>query len=187
MKHLLCLSFLLLLSVSLSAKEHSEQQPSGIMLAAIWLTSTEGDKIETYQKDGKWFGKLVASNSKDAPLGTTVLRNLGWIVGQWCGQVYSIKRDQEADCTSEPSPDILVIDITAPHEDARFRKSEQFIIKAHFFIKGHSGEFAPAFSNKLHPCSVLKKKCNAEYDLLSLPQGAGLETLYTALLILTIE
>ncbi|HBY84793.1 MAG TPA: hypothetical protein DEO86_02875, partial [Colwellia sp.] len=52
--------------------------------------------------------------------------------------------------------------IPAPLEDARFRKSERFIIKAHFFIKGHS----------------LKKKCNAEYDLLSLPPKAGLETLY---------
>ena len=59
--------------------------------------------------------------------------------------------------------------IPAPFEDARFRKSERFIIKAHFFIKGHS----------------LKKKCNAEYDLLSLSQGAGLETLYAALLIST--
>ncbi|PKH89275.1 hypothetical protein CXF79_00330 [Colwellia sp. Bg11-28] len=56
-------------------------------------------------------------------------------------------------------------------EDARFRESERFIIKAHFFIKGHS----------------LKKKCNTEYDLLSLPQGAVLETLYAALLISTIE
>ncbi|PKH88206.1 hypothetical protein CXF79_15630 [Colwellia sp. Bg11-28] len=61
--------------------------------------------------------------------------------------------------------------IPAPLEDARFRKSERFIIKAHFFIKGQS----------------LKKKCNAEYYLLSLPQGAGLETLNAALLISTIE
>jgi len=58
-----------------------------------------------------------------------------------------------------------------PLEDACFRKSERFIIKAHFFIKGYS----------------LKKKCNTEYDLLSLPQGAGLETLYAALLISTRE
>jgi len=61
--------------------------------------------------------------------------------------------------------------IPDPLEDARFRMSERFIIKAHFFIKGYS----------------LKKKCNAEYDLLSLPQRAGLETLYTALLILRRE
>ncbi|PKH85601.1 hypothetical protein CXF79_20345 [Colwellia sp. Bg11-28] len=59
----------------------------------------------------------------------------------------------------------------APPEDARFRKSERFIIKAHFFIKGYS----------------LKKKCNAEYDLPSLPQGAGLETFYATLLISTRE
>ncbi|PKH85130.1 hypothetical protein CXF79_17725 [Colwellia sp. Bg11-28] len=61
--------------------------------------------------------------------------------------------------------------IPAPLDDARFRKSDRFIIKAHFFINGHS----------------LKKKCNEEYDLLSLPQEAGLETLYAALLISTIE
>ena len=58
--------------------------------------------------------------------------------------------------------------IPIPLEDARFRKSERLIIKAHFFIKGYS----------------LKKKCNAEYDLLRLPRRAGLETLYAALLIL---
>ncbi|PCI61881.1 MAG: hypothetical protein COB35_05290 [Gammaproteobacteria bacterium] len=50
-------------------------------------------------------------------------------------------------------------------EDVRFKKSERLIIKAHFFING---------------CS-LKKKCNDEYDLLSLLQRAGLETLYAAL------
>lgn len=87
MKHLLVFTFLLLLSVSLSAKEQNEQQSSGTMLAAIWLTSTEGDKTETYQKGGKWFGKLVASNSKYAPLGTTVLRNFVLIDGQWSGYI----------------------------------------------------------------------------------------------------
>jgi hypothetical protein len=45
------------------------------------------------------------------------------------------------------------LSIPAPLEDAHFRKSERFIIKAHFFIKGYS----------------LKKKGNAEYDLPSLP------------------
>jgi hypothetical protein len=45
------------------------------------------------------------------------------------------------------------------------------MIKAHFFIKGHS----------------LKKKCNADYDLLSHPSRAGLETLYATLLISTRE
>ena len=48
-----------------------------------------------------------------------------------------------------------VIAIPTPLEEARFRKSERFITKAPFFIKGYS----------------LKKKGNAGYDLLSLPQG----------------
>ncbi|HCH70170.1 MAG TPA: hypothetical protein DE042_06760 [Colwellia sp.] len=45
------------------------------------------------------------------------------------------------------------------------------MIKAPFFIKGY----------------YLKKKCNADYYLLTIPQMAGLETLYAALLILRRE
>jgi len=33
---------------------------------------------------------------------------------------------------------------------------------------GYSGEYAPAFSNKLHPCSVLSKINNAVYKPLKL-------------------
>jgi hypothetical protein len=78
---------------------------------------------------------------------------------------------------------VFSMSIPIPLEDTRFRNSERFIIKAYFFIKGYSGECAPAFSNKLHSCSALKNKYNDEYDLLSFPQRAGLETLYVALLI----
>jgi hypothetical protein len=61
------------------------------------------------------------------------------------------------------------------------------MIKALIFIKGYSGEYAPAFTNKLHPCSVLKKGGNEEYGLLRRSRRAGVETLYARLLILTIE
>ncbi len=64
---------------------------------------------------------------------------------------------------------------------------ERFMIKTPLFIKGYSGEYAPAFSYKLHPCSALKKGGNEEHGLLTRPRRAGLETLYTALLISTIE
>jgi len=46
---------------------------------------------------------------------------------------------------------------------------------------------SPAFSIKLHPCSVLNELHNDEHYLLRRPRLAGLETLYTSLLILTIE
>ncbi|PKI16955.1 hypothetical protein CXF71_06880 [Colwellia sp. 12G3] len=52
----------------------------------------------------------------------------------------------------------LLLFITAPLEDARFRKLERIIFKAHFFINGYS----------------LKNKCNDEYGLLRFPQRAGL-------------
>jgi hypothetical protein len=45
------------------------------------------------------------------------------------------------------------------------------MIKAHLFIKGYS----------------LKNRCNELHDLLRHPRRAGLETFYTALLILTME
>jgi hypothetical protein len=61
------------------------------------------------------------------------------------------------------------------------------MIKAPNFIKGYSGEYAPAFSNKLLPCNVLKKGGNEEHYLLRRPRRAGLETLNVALLISTIE
>jgi hypothetical protein len=45
------------------------------------------------------------------------------------------------------------------------------MIKAHIFINGYS----------------IKNRCNVEYDLLSHPCRVGLERLYTALSILTME
>ena len=57
------------------------------------------------------------------------------------------------------------------------------MIKTRLFIKGCSGECAPAFSNRLHPCTVLKKRGNAEHGLLSHPLWANLKGLYSALLI----
>jgi hypothetical protein len=70
---------------------------------------------------------------------------------------------------------------------ARFRTTERFMVKTHIFIKGCSGEYAPAFSYKLHPCSALKNRCNEEHDLLRDPRRAGLEMLYATLLISTME
>jgi hypothetical protein len=94
-------------SASIAAQEHSEP-----FIKGIWLTGTEGGKIETYQKDGQWFGKLVASENKDAPLGTDILRHFMFEDGQWHGEVYSIKREQLADATIDPSQGKLVIEVS---------------------------------------------------------------------------
>ncbi len=78
----------------------------------VWLTGTDGGKIATYQKDGQWFGKLVASSNAGAPIGINVLRNFTLEDGQWQGEVYSIKRDQLAEAIIEPSNDKLVIEVS---------------------------------------------------------------------------
>ena len=61
--------------------------------------------------------------------------------------------------------------IPVPLEDARFRKSERFIIKAHFFIKGHSGEFAPVFSNNTIHVASLKRKVTQSIIYSAFPKG----------------
>ena len=41
-------------------------------------------------------------------------------------------------------------------QDACFRVFEQFQFKAYQCSHGYSGEYAPAFSYKLHPCSAIQ-------------------------------
>jgi hypothetical protein len=74
----------------------------------------------------------------------------------------------------KPSPKVIAFILNVipkPFEDARFRTSERFMIKAPLFIKGYS----------------LKKGGNEEHGLLIRPRRTGLEALYAALLISTIE
>ena len=61
--------------------------------------------------------------------------------------------------------------IPVPLEDARFRKSERFIIKAHFFIKGHSGEYVHAFSNNTIHVVSLKRKVTQSIICSAFPKG----------------
>jgi hypothetical protein len=61
--------------------------------------------------------------------------------------------------------------ILIPLEDARFRKSERFIIKAHFFIKGYSGECAPAFSNNTIHVASLKTNVTTSMICSAFPKG----------------
>ncbi len=62
-----------------------------------------------------------------------------------------------------------------PLENKCFRTLDRLMFKAALFIKGYSGEYAPAFSHKLHPCSVLKKGDNEEHGLLKRLHRTGFE------------
>jgi len=37
-----------------------------------------------------------------------------------------------------------------------FRIAEQLLIKEYLLIDAYSGQYAPALSNRLHPCSAVK-------------------------------
>jgi hypothetical protein len=56
-------------------------------------------------------------------------------------------------------------------EDVCFRTFEELMIKAPHFIKDYSEEYAPAFSNKLHPCSVLKNEITKNMFCSYVPAG----------------
>ena len=77
------------ISVFFSAATVAQEKATEIT-TGIWLTGNDGSKIETYQKDGLWFGKLVASDNENAPLGTEVLRNFSLKDGVWQGEVLSL-------------------------------------------------------------------------------------------------
>ena len=63
--------------------------------------------------------------------------------------------------------------ISVPLEDTRFRKSERLIIKRHFFIKGHSGEYAPACSNNTIDVASLKRNITQSMICSALPKGVS--------------
>ena len=97
------LVFLLFLTTSVYAQDMNE---------GIWLTGEDGTKVETYLKNGEWFGKLISSDNLKAPIGTDILRHIVLVNGEWKGQIYAIKRDKLVDATFEPADETIVIKIS---------------------------------------------------------------------------
>ena len=56
-----------------------------------------------------------------------------------------------------------------------FQDYREILDQGASFINGYSGEYAPAFSNKLHPCSVLNNRCNDEHGFICSPRRASLK------------
>ncbi|MCR9287142.1 MAG: DUF2147 domain-containing protein [Bacteroidetes bacterium] len=82
-------------------------------LKGIWLTGEENTKIETYQKDGVWFGKIVSSDNPNAKIGTDILRDLKKDNGEWKGKIFAAKRGKIMDAIIEPTKNILKITVSA--------------------------------------------------------------------------
>ena len=104
MKKIRCLIVALGFITSLSAQEF----PKG-----IWLTGEEGTKIETYQKEGAWYGKIVSSDNPKAKIGKDILQEFKLKDGQWQGKLFAAKRGKILDAIIEPTQGVLNIKVSA--------------------------------------------------------------------------
>ena len=73
----------------------------------------ENTKIETYQKEGAWYGKIVSSDNPKAKIGNDILRAFKKEDGQWNGQLFAAKRGKILDAVIEPQKEALNITVSA--------------------------------------------------------------------------
>jgi len=103
MKKITCLILALGCFISLSAQDFQK---------GTWLTNKGNTKIETYQKEGAWYGKVIEPGSGKAKVGTNVLRDFKKVDGQWKGKLFVARRNREVDTVVESTEDKLSITIS---------------------------------------------------------------------------
>ena len=81
-------------------------------IAGKWQTGRYNTIVETYEKDGLWFGKIISSDNPDAKIGNDVLRDFKKKDGKWFGQLYAAQRDRLLDATIKPEGQVLKINIS---------------------------------------------------------------------------
>ena len=104
MKKIQCLIVILSFLTSLTAQDF----PKG-----IWLTGEENTKIETYQKEGAWYGKIVSSDNPKAKIGKDILRDFKAKDGEWKGKLFAAKRGKILNAVIEPNEEVLTITVSA--------------------------------------------------------------------------
>jgi len=82
------------------------------MTTNTWLTGEQNTRVQTYQKDGKWYGKLVSSDNPQAPIGKDVLMAFVEVEGVWQGKVFAVKRNEILDGVIEPHDHKLLIEVS---------------------------------------------------------------------------
>jgi len=104
MKKITCLILALGYFIALSAQDFQK---------GTWLTNKGNTKVETYQKDGAWYGKVISSDNPKAKIGNDILRAFKQVDGAWKGKLFVARRNREADAVIEPTKDKLSITISA--------------------------------------------------------------------------
>jgi uncharacterized protein (DUF2147 family) len=127
MKQLIIVLFTLFAGISLHAQSDADR------IEGVWLNNTQNAKIEIYESDAKYFGKIVwlAKPYKEdgTPhtdiknpdpelrgreiMGMEVISDLEYDDGEWVdGTIYSAKKGQVVDCTAEVSEDNTELHVT---------------------------------------------------------------------------
>ncbi len=88
----------------------SAQEP----IEGLWLTPKDNTIIETYQKDDKWFGKIVSSDNPKAIEGLDILRNFTQSGKHFNGKIFAIKRRKTIDATIKPNKNCIFRFLLAP-------------------------------------------------------------------------
>ena len=84
------------------------QQP----LEGIWQTNDDNTLIETYQKDGAWYGKIKSSDNPKATIGMDILKGFTEKDGVWNGQLYAVKKNETLNAVITPDANKLNIVLT---------------------------------------------------------------------------
>ncbi len=96
--------FLLLSSPNIFAQQSIEGK---------WQTGVDNTIVETYQKDGAWFGKIVSTDNSQAKIGTDILRGFKEEDNVWKGKLYAPKKDKLVDAVITPAKDKLFIKVSS--------------------------------------------------------------------------
>ena len=92
-------------------------------LEGKWQTGVDNTVIETYQKDGAWFGKIVSSDNAKAKIGADILKDFKEDGDTWKGQLYAAKKGKFLDAVITPAKDKLLIEVSS----GMFSKSLEWV------------------------------------------------------------
>lgn len=81
-------------------------------LKGIWNTGEDNTKIEIYQSNDHWVGKIKSSDNPKAKIGEVVLKDLKKDDNNWKGEIYTAKKQQWYEAIITPKGNILEIEIS---------------------------------------------------------------------------
>lgn len=80
-------------------------------LKGIWNTGEDNTKIEIYQSNEHWVGKIKSSDNSKAEIGKVILKDLKKNDDKWHGKLYAAKKKEWYDVTIVTESDVIELKI----------------------------------------------------------------------------